>query len=268
MPAAHPMPAARPTPTAPENPRRIRRPAGGERRGVRLGLVVRVHPAREGQDLARDRIDTGLHELLVAHGVGLRVLGADERDHLLDLDVVQRTRRVPFIRPDRHLRIGVPAGIPPADRQDVVEVRLVEMLEQLVLAVEGRPDATFPVHAVAARAVGLVDVVAALDGQDLLRLSLRLQPRRGHAQRSAQLVEPVEGHEQHDDDHGQEADPTSVRRLAHDLRGTVGCQLELAGSRGRREALDRRRRRVGSRSGQPFLRTGLAGLVGHRGPRR
>ena len=50
------------------------------------------------------------------------------------------------------------------------------MLEQLVLAIERRPDATFAVHAVTPRAVGLVDVVAALDGQDLLRISLRLQP--------------------------------------------------------------------------------------------
>ena len=136
-------------------------PAGGERRGVRLGLVIRVHPAGECLDFAGDRIDPGLHELRVALRVGLRVLGADERDQLLDLDVVQGAW-VP--RSTRSASaIGVAAGIPPADRQDVVQVRLVEMLEQLVLAVESRPDAAFPVHAVTARAVGFVDVVAALD---------------------------------------------------------------------------------------------------------
>ena len=86
------------------------------------------------------------------------------------------------------------------------------------------PIAAFAVDAVAARAVGLVDVVAALHGGDLLGVGLRLEARLGQAERSAELVEPVEGDEQDDEDDRQEADPAGVGRLADDLAARSGVR--------------------------------------------
>ena len=83
------------------------------------------------------------------------------------------------------------------------------MREQLVLTIERGPNAAFALGAMTARAVGLEQVVAALDRGDLLGVGLRVEARLADSQRP-KLVEPVHQHEQGDDDGDQESDPSGV----------------------------------------------------------
>src|SRR4029079_1512801 len=69
-----------------------------------------------------------------------------------------------------------------------------------------------------------VQVVAALDGGDLLLLHLDGLPGRVVGERHAELVEVVQDHEQGDDRNPQERHPASVAGLADDLGGALGGQ--------------------------------------------
>src|SRR5207247_6253702 len=106
------------------------------RRGARRGLVVRSAPAGERRDLAGRWIDDRLAGRRVALLVRLVVRRPEERDELLDLAVVERPGRVALIGPHWHLRVGVAADVATAEGQDVLQVRLVEVAEQLLLRVQ------------------------------------------------------------------------------------------------------------------------------------
>ena len=177
-----------------------------------------------------------------------------------------------LVGPDGHDRIDVAAGVAPAGDHHVVDVVDRQVRVQLVLAVQGRPDPgrrvarPEAVDAVAACAVRLVQVVAALDRGHLLVGGVGFEARLEETERS-ELVEPVDGDEQDHHDDREEADPTCVRRLADDLRGALGRQLDRAGRRRRREALDRCRldRRPGHGETLLGLQLGAAvGRIGHR----
>ena len=150
------------------------------------------------------------------------------------------------------------------------------MQVELLLVVERRCPGligkAFAVHAVAARAVRLVDVVAALDGDDLLVRLLGPQPARVRDARDPELVEVIEDHEQDDDHRREEPDPPRVGALADDSGRPLGRQLEGVGARWRAEALCRGRLGVRTASrqtllGRLLLLGRLPGLVGHRAPR-
>ena len=170
-----------------------------------------------------------------------------------------------LVRPDRHHRVRVAAGIPAAGDHHVVEIVDRQVGEQLLLAVERRPDAAFAIGAVAARAVGLVQVVAALDRDHLLRIGLGVEPGLGESE-WGQLVEPVDRDEQHDHDDREEADPAGIRGGADDLGRALGGELDRPRRRWGGEALDGRRFDRWPGDGQTLL--GLAsGRVAHRAPR-
>ena len=179
---------------------------------------------------------------------------------------------MPLVGPDGHDRIDVAAGVAPAGDHHVVQVVDRQVGIQLVLAVERRPDPGWrvagpeAVDAVTARAVRLVQVVAALDRGHLLVGGIGFEARLEEPERR-ELVEPVDGDEQDHHDDREEADPAGVRRLADDLRGALGRKLDGAGRRRRREALDRRRldRRPGHGETLLGLQLGAAvGGIGHR----
>ena len=211
--------------------RRRGRPGGAAvavryRGGARLGLEVGVAPALERLDLAVVA-DDRLVQLRVALLVLLRAGGADERDQVVDGDVVERP---PVgVGPHGHEALRIAADVAAADRKHVVDVLLAEVLEELHLIVQHRPDAAFAVDPVAARTVGLVEVVPALDGRDLLELVLGNLAGRAQAERQAELVEVVDEDEQGHDHEPQERDPAGVAGLPDDLRGA----LESSGPRWR-----------------------------------
>ena len=169
--------------------------------------------------------------MLVPDDVGLVVGREQERDELLDLAIVERPGRIARVRPDRHLGERVTTDIAATDGQHIPDVRLVEVAEQLLLAVQGRALPALAVHAVTTRAIRLVDEIAALDPGHLLGIDLHGLTRRREPARGAQLVEPVQRDEQDDDDQREEADPACVGRLTNDLGSPFRRELDPADRR-------------------------------------
>ena len=238
-------------------------PAIRYRRRLGGGAEVGVAPAGERLDVARG-VEDGLQERGVADDVLPLVGRAQEVDQLVDLLVVERTAIA--VVPDGHEAAGVAADVAAAGVEHVAQVLLVEVDEQLHLVVEHGADAALALRTVAARAVGLVDVVAALDGRDVLLLAFLLEAAGAGDSGHAQLVEVVDDHEQGHDERGKEADPPGVARLADDPRGALGRQRHVVRGRWGAEAVRRRGLGGRPRNRQPLLSI-ASGLVGHQTPR-
>ena len=174
------------------------------------------------------------------------IAGGHPGDELLDLTVVEGSVG---LQPGKHQAVRVATDVAPADRQDVVDVVGVEMpaaglpigsedVVELLLGVEGWPDAALAFRTVAGGAVGKVELVATRDVGHVLRLGLGVKPGLGPQRRDPGLVEPVHRDEESDDQEGEEDHVAGIGALAHDLCGALFGQPDGMGPRACRETLD------------------------------
>ena len=168
--------------------------------------------------------------------------GAHPSDQLFNLSIVQRATIT--LRPDTHQRVCVAADVAAANSQHVVKVRRREVRKEFPLIVEHWTDATLPLFAVAARAVRLVEVVAALHRVEIDLFTRRLHARGANNAREALVIEGIDKNEEGHHGDAEECSHARGAALAHDLRHafrgeTMSLNLSRAGEtrRWRRQLL-------------------------------